>query len=433
MRTATIIAKLSGFLSDVVFRSVEIRRRGPEPSGPTLVLANHGGGLADILLAVDSTSRFPRFLARDVIWQIPGGAAVMRAVGGIPVHRRQDHGGNADNTGMFDAAFDALAEGALVAIYPEGESVPEPKLAPLRTGAARIALGALARGTDAAVVPTGLHYFDVSVLRARALVDIGAPVTMSTLVADLGDHGEVSEANHSLVEAVTRVFTERLAAVTDEYANWEERRRYEVAATVYLQDRHGPESLVKYSEIALLARRISGAPIPQRSAVDTATRAFLANTELLGVRDGAIPEAAMVGTRLAGELAGVALLAPLAIYGFVVNGVGILGLSAISRTGMAPATAASVKPAFAVVAFPLGWGVLTWFVYRRKGALGAAIAALSGPVSLGAAVVGGERAQLLFLSGRALRRAKGPLLEQIIAARAGVVDTVQAVLDAPPA
>lgn len=428
MRTWKAIAKLAGVLSDVVFRSVEIRRRGGLPQGPTLVLANHGGGLADILLVIQAFPRFPRFLARDVIWRVPGGPAVMRAAGGIPVHRRQDHGGAADNAGMFDSAFDALAEGDLVAIYPEGESVPEPRLAPLRTGAARIALGALARGTDTTIVPTGLRYFDVSVLRARALLDIGAPVTMGELVAELGDRGPVSEANHDLVEAVTAAFTQRLAAVTDEYDGWEARRKYEVAATVYLQDRQNPEATLTYSEIAMLARHISEAPAPLRDAVDVAVGAFLADTELLGVRDGAIPEAAMVGTRLAGEVGRVALLAPLAGYGFVVNGVGILGLSAIAHTGIAPATAASVKPAFAIVAFPLGWVALSWLTNRRWGAAAAAIAALSGPVSLGAAVVAGERAQLLFLSGRALRRVKGPLLAQVAAARTSVADTVQAVI-----
>jgi hypothetical protein len=433
VKASNLVAKLADDLSEVVFRSVEIRRRGADPDGPTLILANHGGGLADILLVIAATTRFPRFLARDVIWRVPGGPAIMRAVGGIPVHRRQDHGGTADNTGMFDAAFDALGAGATVAIYPEGESTPEPRLAPLRTGAARIALGALARGVDTAIVPTGLHYFDVSVLRARAMVDIAVPVMMSEVVAGLGAHGAVSESNHNLVQAVTAEFTTRLAAVTDEYSDWEERHRYEVAATVYLQDRQGQPAPIRYSEIALLARRIGEAPLPQRAAVDLATGAFLANTELLGVRDGAIPESAMVGTRLAGELTRVALLAPLATYGFVVNGVGILGLRAISRTGMAPATAASVKPAVAVIAFPLGWAALSWFAYRRGGPLAAVAAGLSGPVSLAAAVAAGERAQLLFIAGRALRRVRGPLLGQVATARENVTAAVQDLLDAPPA
>ena len=77
---------------------------------------------------------------------------------------------------MFDAAYTGLQEGDLLAIYPEGESVPEPRLAPLRTGAARILLGAWERGVDTAILPMGLHYFDISVLRGRCLVQVGPPV-----------------------------------------------------------------------------------------------------------------------------------------------------------------------------------------------------------------------------------------------------------------
>lgn len=427
-----LIRTLSGALTDVAFRTVEIRRRGPEPQGPELILASHAGGLADILLVINASTRFPRFLARDLIWRVPLGGWVMNSVGGIPVRRRQDHDGSANNTSMFDAAFDALAQGDVAAIYPEGESVPEPRLAPLRTGAARIAVGALARGTDVMISPMGLHFFDVSVLRGRALVDCAEPFRISDVVAEVAGDGPVSEFNHELVQAVTKVFTERLGEVSNHFDDWESLRRLEVAATTYLQSRDRDRA-VPYGDIASVAGQLARADDAHRNAVEVAAAAYVSELELLGVTEQDVPRSAMVSARLAGETATVVTLLPLAVYGFVINSPGIVGLRAISLTGMAPATAATAKPALASIAFPAIWATLAYAGYRRGGPVLAVLLAASGPAGLAAAVRVGERGQLLFRLARALRRARGPLLEQIVAARQSVIDTVGAALANSPA
>ena len=119
-------------------------------------------------------------------------------------------------------------------------------------------------------------------------------------------------------------------------------------------------------------------------------------------------------------------LTPLAGYGLLVNGLPMAGLRMISMTGVAPATAASLKPAFALLAFPAAWAFLGWRGYRRAGVKGAVAMAATGPVSLGATVRVAERGQLLFLMARAYRRAKGPALLQLQHARDSLVAAVQA-------
>jgi hypothetical protein len=138
----------------------------------------------------------------------------------------------------------------------------------------------------------------------------------------------------------------------------------------------------------------------------------------------------MISARLAGEAAAVMFLAPAAAVGFVINAVGIVGLRLISLSGIAPATAATVKPAYALVAFPLTWAALGYFGFRRFGSAGAALMALTGPVGLVAAVRVGERGQLLWRLGRALHRARGPLLDQITASRSSVIAAVTAAASA---
>ncbi|MDQ1250537.1 MAG: PlsC protein [Actinomycetota bacterium] len=431
MDATSAVRHIAGVASGVVFRSVEIRRAGAEPRGAVLVLANHGGGLADILAVIDACSRFPRFLARDVIWKVPVARSVISAARAIPVHRREDHRGTADNQGMFADAHLALADGDLLAIYPEGESVPEPRLAPLRTGAARIALGALAKGTDTTILPMGLHYYDVSVLRGRCFVDVGRPLLTSEVVAGLPDHGEVSDQNHQLVHAVTDVFARHLAAVVDEYDDWEQRRRYEAAATIYVRrdqlDRKAP---AHFERIAVVANAIARAPAPLRAEVDLTTSALEAELELLGVPLEMLPKVQLAGPKIAAQVGLVLTLLPAAAYGMVINGLPMLALRAVSLTGMAPATAASVKPAVAAVTFPTMWTIVGRAATRQLGTWRGLAVAAAGPLSLVAAVRVAERLQLMRDLGRAARRAQGPLVEQLQAAASRVDEAVSAAVDA---
>lgn len=432
-----IIRRVADLLAGVVFRSVEVRRPDPQPGGPALILASHGGGLADILAVIDTSDRFPRFLARDVIWRVPGGAAVMTWVRAIPVRRRQDHGGSADNTDMFAEAVAGLAAGDLLVIYPEGESTDAPRLAPLRTGAARIALAALAAGTDVALVPTGLHYFDVSVLRGRCFVDVGPTLKCSQAVAraraaSTVDLGPVSASNHALVTGVTAVLAQRLGDVADEYDGWEQRRRYEVAAATYLRGRSdGQGQRTPYEQVASVAGRIARAPADLRERVDVDVRALEAELEILGLSPDLVSEASMAGPAIARQTGLTAAVALPGVYGLVVNAVPMLLIRAASLSGMAPATAATAKPAIATVAFPATWAALGRIGYAWHGPIGAAALALSGPASLIAAVALGERAQLMFYLGRALRRAKGPILDRLLSARDAVDASVAAAIAAP--
>ncbi len=80
--------------------------------------------------------------------------------------------------------YAALGEGAAVGIFPEGVSHSEPALAPLKTGAARIALGALAlTGRTFPVVPIGLVHREKDVFRSEAQVLVGQPIPWDDLAA----------------------------------------------------------------------------------------------------------------------------------------------------------------------------------------------------------------------------------------------------------
>jgi 1-acyl-sn-glycerol-3-phosphate acyltransferase len=146
------------------------------PAGPVLLVANHPNALLDPAVIVATAGRTPRFLAKSTLFTMPLVGWFVRGAGAIPVYRRTDAGvDTARNAEMFAAVERALAAGDLVCLFPEGTTHSRGRLDPLKTGAARIALGAAARGVDVQVIAVGLNLDRKAVLRSDATVAYGPP------------------------------------------------------------------------------------------------------------------------------------------------------------------------------------------------------------------------------------------------------------------
>ena len=114
---------------------------------------------------------------------------ILTAINAIPVSRAQDssHPGYAEqNRDMFAACYDALAGDATIVLFPEGQSHSESELQPLKTGAARIALGAARQHSELGVrfVPVGLKFGTRERFRSRVLLTIGEPIDPLDGVSD---------------------------------------------------------------------------------------------------------------------------------------------------------------------------------------------------------------------------------------------------------
>jgi 1-acyl-sn-glycerol-3-phosphate acyltransferase len=190
-----------GRLVVAVFYRVE-RVGDPLPDGPVLVVANHPNGLLDPPMIVATAGRTPRFLAKSTLFRMPLVGWFVRGAGAIPVYRRVDPGEDpARNREMFAAVEQALADGDVVCLFPEGTTHSRGTIEPLKFGAARIALGATERGIPLQVVAVGLNFDRKSVLRSDAIVAYGRPFTPEPLA---GLHArEPAEA--------VRAFTDEIA------------------------------------------------------------------------------------------------------------------------------------------------------------------------------------------------------------------------------
>jgi 1-acyl-sn-glycerol-3-phosphate acyltransferase len=116
-------------------------------TGGVIIVANHASQFDPLVVAhyVYDAGRWPRFLAKASLWDVPVLGPFLSKVKQIPVER-----GSVEAVKSLDVLVDALRRGGVVVIYPEGTTTKEPDLWPMRgkTGAARLALV-----TGAPVVP----------------------------------------------------------------------------------------------------------------------------------------------------------------------------------------------------------------------------------------------------------------------------------------
>ncbi|HJR65171.1 MAG TPA: lysophospholipid acyltransferase family protein [Gemmatimonadaceae bacterium] len=227
MWLAPFLSRVANVALRVYYR---LRRAGSDvpQTGPVLLVANHPNSLLDPAMVALAARRPVRFLAKAPLFADPLVGFLVRGAGSIPVYRKSDDPSQvARNEEMFRAVHQALASGAAVGIFPEGLSHSDPSLAPLKTGAARIALGTLAsHGIRVPIVPIGSVFRDKNTFRSEALVTVGRPVAWDDLSPDAGGDGHgVRELTHRIDRA--------LRDVTVNLERWDDAALVELAEAIY--------------------------------------------------------------------------------------------------------------------------------------------------------------------------------------------------------
>jgi glycerol-3-phosphate O-acyltransferase / dihydroxyacetone phosphate acyltransferase len=359
------VERLARLLASLFFRSVEVEGREHIPRGvPLVVVANHHNSLVDPLLVFATLGVRPRFLAKSTLWDVPGIRQLLDLAGAVPVYRRQDEGvDTTKNDETFTRCFDELAAGGSIALFPEGISHDAPALAPLKTGAARIVLGAMReRGvTSLLVLPVGLTFDEKGIFRSRVLVRVGEPIDPGAW--QRADEHDPREATRSLTAAIGRALTR----VTLNYPSHEEASLLEQASDVFAaRERELPARMALAEAFALRRAAIASyerllARDPQRAlAVRARLADYAARIEALGLRDEHVAARYPREEVLAYSVGSAALLfwwLPLAALGTFFNWIPyrLVGLAAgRAKSRDLPAT---VKLFGGFFVFPITWVV----------------------------------------------------------------------------
>jgi 1-acyl-sn-glycerol-3-phosphate acyltransferase len=177
--------------------------------GGLIIVPNHVSHADPLVVAhfVHDAGRWPQFLGKQSVFDLPVVGWLLRKVRQIPVQR-----GTTDAGRALDAAVAAVQRGDSVVIYPEGTTTKHPDLWPMRgkTGVARLWLA-----TGAPVVPVVTwgpqSLFDPRTAKLRL-----RPRTPVTVVAgppiDLSAY-QGAEPTTAVLNEITEVVMERLAEI----------------------------------------------------------------------------------------------------------------------------------------------------------------------------------------------------------------------------
>jgi glycerol-3-phosphate O-acyltransferase/dihydroxyacetone phosphate acyltransferase len=368
------------------FRSIEIvgAERVP-PRGPLLIVANHHNSLVDPALVVAQLPRPPRFLAKSTLWQMPGLPVLLDAAAAIPVYRRQDEGvDTSKNQETFDACYAALAAGGVVALFPEGISHDAPRLAGLKTGAARIALEAGERYAPLAlqVLPVGLVFDDKGKFRSRALVRVG------TAFEPRAEQARYARDPQGAVRALTERIKAALEDVTLNYPEAAEPSLVDRASEVWAVGEKPLPARMAMAEAFQLRRNLIATyerlrarhPEQVAQAQDLAAR-YEAGLRRMGWRDDHVAaryRPASVGLFLGATLALLLFWLPFAALGVLFNWIPYQAVRLVASRTESPDLPATFKLLGGFVFYPVAWiveAVVAGFALGPLAALGVLILA----------------------------------------------------------
>ena len=293
----------------------------------------------------------------------------------LPVSRRREGAAAGDNEEVFAACHEALAQGAHIALFPEGGVHLEPAMIPLKTGAARIALGAAAdnRTPGVTIVPIGLVYDDKGRFRSQAAIHVGHPIDVDDWVESYRADGPVA------VRSLTNHLAQRLHELTLNHASWEEAAVIDRAAADHHPRRARTRDRAnRSSPSAARVSRTLAAAIEARGGEDSdafralaaAIEAYRRDLALLGIDNPrAVPRLhpGWIRLRLARLAVGSVILMPFAAVGIALNGAIVPAIHLVRAKVKHPAWQTTAKGLTGLVLLPTMWATETTIAYRRFG------------------------------------------------------------------
>ncbi len=200
----------------IFYRELEITGLENIPKNTGLLLcANHVNALVDVIVLQASINKDLRPLARSGLFLNPFLKPILNMIGAVPIYRHNDPGSDTtQNQDSFVKCYELLAENETIIIFPEGQSHSDPHINKLKTGAARIALGAKQNNHELPmIIPVGLTFSRKGKFRSDILVQYGSAIDLTT-----------SETLDSFESAnlITDRIKQELAKVTLNADSWED-------------------------------------------------------------------------------------------------------------------------------------------------------------------------------------------------------------------
>ena len=362
------------FCLKVFYRRIELAGLDRVPDGPVIFAINHPNGLVDPLFVLCFAPRPVSFLAKAPLFNYPIIGWFARMFEGIPVYRKQDRTPGS-NRETFARAREVLRNGGSIAIFPEGTTHDDPQLRELKTGVARIALGA---GLDELfVVPTGIYYTAKHVFRSEAMAVFGEAIRVPRALGSSGPREDEPPADE--VEMLTATIDEGLDAVTLQAESQAALELIARAEDIFTADESQPLA----EELELRRRFIEGYHYLRAHDPARLARLESAIAQLAAELRRAKLDPHDLAPRLEpARVLRILILLPLALIGAIPNwpAYRLIGFIARRLSKGEGAMIATIKFLAAFALYPLTWIALATFIGIRFGAVWAIASLIVVPI-----------------------------------------------------
>ncbi|MDP3499957.1 MAG: 1-acyl-sn-glycerol-3-phosphate acyltransferase [Myxococcales bacterium] len=254
--------------------------RALSAEGPVIFVGNHPNGLVDPGLLFVLVDRPVTFLAKAPLFRLPVLGWILKGLDALPVFRKQDGGGDTSkNDSTLTASVDALVRGRAITLFPEGKSHSEPQLADLKTGCARIALDAVAKGAKVRIVPIGITYAEKNRFKSLVHVEVGATLEVTSFSKGQG------AADAEAVRRLTNAIAASLSSITLNLEQWEDLPLVETAEALYALDKGDRAGDVERQKAFARGLSLLRAEQPERfDALKAEVTSFRRRLDLVQVR-----------------------------------------------------------------------------------------------------------------------------------------------------
>jgi len=168
----------------IFFKKIHVRNTHHVPEDvPLIIVANHPSTAMDPIVLGNCISQPLHFLVRGNIFTTNLRKWILDKLNMIPIYRKHENPELVEkNEEIFQKCYQILSQKNALLIFPEGMSNKERRLHPIKTGAARIALGAEASNRFSlglVILPVGLNYSEVGIFRGELFINFDNPIHIS--------------------------------------------------------------------------------------------------------------------------------------------------------------------------------------------------------------------------------------------------------------
>ena len=339
--------------------------------GPLILAVNHPNTFMDPLIVATLVRQRVAFIANGSIFS-RFTRPIFKYMHVIPVYRKKDTSdvplSPADlNKMTFQRCYDYLKTKGTLLIFPEGTSEIERRLRELKTGTARIALGAEYENNfqlGLRILPIGLNYSNPTRFRSDVFINIGQPIALTDF------REKYNSQSFDTVEELTELIKQRLAEtviITEDEEEDTLVKQIELLYKNQLFEELALDSKAQKNEFDLVKQIITAVRYFEhhRPGLFRSLQIKMANylnaLKKLRLSDETLTQTQRLHRHAASTVISLAVGFPIYIFGLIINYIPYILPSKLARLISTDITyRAPLMMTLGMITFPLFYGLHIW-------------------------------------------------------------------------